>query len=96
MRIDNLQLAIPSIKDSLKSEKVSGPSFGDFLKSAIKGVNEMQLKSTEMTKKFVTGEIGDIHQVMIASEKAGIALQFTIQIRNRLLESYQEIMRMQM
>ncbi|MEE2754693.1 MAG: flagellar hook-basal body complex protein FliE, partial [Candidatus Latescibacterota bacterium] len=46
-------------------------------------------------KAFVGGEITDLHQVMIAGQEAGIALDLMIEIRNRVMESFQEIMRIQ-
>jgi flagellar hook-basal body complex protein FliE len=67
----------------------------DFLNDAIKETNELQLESEQLNQAFAMGMNDNLHQVMIASEKADIALQFTIQIRNKLLEAYQEIMRMQ-
>lgn len=101
MKIENGLLninTISSISNSSKTEKLqhSEAAFGDFLKKALDQVNKLNIEGEEMTKKLVTGEIEDIHQVMIATEKASIALQFTIQVRNKLVEAYQEIMRMQM
>ena len=49
-----------------------------------------------MTNKLITGEVEDLHQVMIAAQKASITLDLTIQVRNKVVEAYQEIMRMQM
>lgn len=48
-----------------------------------------------MAARLAVGEVTDIHQVMIAAEKANIALQLTISIRNQVIEAYQEIGRMQ-
>lgn len=69
-------------------------SFSDFLKEALNKVNNLQLQALEDDKKLVTGEIDDINKVMIDAVKADIALQLTIQIKNKVLEAYQEIMRM--
>lgn len=71
-----------------------GVSFMDFLNNAISDVNKLQLEAEELNEAFAAGKNDNIHQVMIAAEKADIALQFTIQIRNKILEAYQEIMRM--
>jgi flagellar hook-basal body complex protein FliE len=48
-----------------------------------------------LTEDFAAGRTDNIHQVMIAAEKSDIALQFTMQIRNKILDAYNEIMRMQ-
>ncbi|MBM3276231.1 MAG: flagellar hook-basal body complex protein FliE, partial [Candidatus Sericytochromatia bacterium] len=58
-------------------------------------VNAQSLYSREMQEAFAAGENVELHDVMIASEKAGIAVQLTTQIRNKLLEAYQEMSRMQ-
>jgi flagellar hook-basal body complex protein FliE len=47
-----------------------------------------------MTEDFAIGKNNNIHEVMIAAEKAGLSLKFLMQIRNKLLDAYQEIMRM--
>ena len=72
------------------------PSFSDTLQNAFTKVNDMQIHAGEMTKAFATGQTSDIHSVMIAGEQATIALQMTTQIRNKVVDAYQEIMRMSM
>ncbi len=72
-----------------------GLDFGELLKKSIYKVNQLLKESDEMASKFITGEVENLHQVMIAAEKADLALQLTITIRNKLLDSYNEIMRMQ-
>jgi flagellar hook-basal body complex protein FliE len=69
-------------------------SFADFLYNAVSDVNKLQLESERLNEAFAAGKIDNIHQVTIAAEKADIALQFTVQIRNKIMEAYQEIMRM--
>lgn len=72
-----------------------GANFADFLKNAIGNVNSSISESQEMQQKLVTGQIDDIHSVMIAAEKADLALQYTLAIRNKVMDAYTEIMRMQ-
>lgn len=78
-----------------KSNEVQ-TKFADFLKDSIKEVNDAQLTSDNLTNKLIRGENVDLHNVMIASEKANIMLQATMEIRNKVIDAYQEIMRMQM
>ncbi len=73
----------------------SKTSFEDLFKDALDKVNELQVQADEYNKLFATGQVDNIHQVMIASEKAQIAMQFTLSIRNQVLDAYKEIMRMQ-
>lgn len=75
--------------------KAQGTTFADFLNNALSEVNKLQLESESLNEAFAMGKIDNLHQVTIAAEKADIALQFTMQIRNKILDAYQEIMRMQ-
>lgn len=70
--------------------------FKTMLANALDTVNAAQKESTLMTHKLITGEVEDLHQVMIAAQKASITLDLTVQVRNKVVEAYQEIMRMQM
>ncbi|WP_088041229.1 flagellar hook-basal body complex protein FliE [Bacillus sp. EAC] len=70
--------------------------FANFLKDSIKEVNDAGLASNDLTNKLVRGENVDLHNVMIASEKSSIMLQTTMEIRNKVIDAYQEMMRMQM
>lgn len=74
--------------------KSEGVSFAEFLNNAVSDVNNLQLESERLNEDFAMGKNDNIHQVMIAAEKAEIALQFTLQVRNKILDAYQEIMRM--
>lgn len=69
-------------------------SFGTFLKDAIQEVNHKQIESDVMTKKLIMGENVDLHNVMITAQKATIALNATMEVRNKVVEAYQEIIRM--
>ncbi|AHD05963.1 flagellar hook-basal body complex protein FliE [Paenibacillus larvae] len=69
--------------------------FGSFLLDAIDDLNKQQLSVDDMNQKFVKGEITDIHQLMVASEKASLGLELAVQVRNKAIEAYQDIMRIQ-
>lgn len=72
-----------------------GTSFKQMVKDAIGEVNSIQNQSDQLAEKLATGEIEDVHQAMIAMQKAKLALDLTIQVRNKVIEAYQEVMRMQ-
>lgn len=78
-----------------QGESGQGLSFSQMLQSALDGVNQSLQQADVMAARLAVGEVTDIHQVMIAAEKANIALQLTISIRNQVIEAYQEIGRMQ-
>ncbi|WP_372869076.1 flagellar hook-basal body complex protein FliE [Planomicrobium okeanokoites] len=73
--------------------KVEG--FGEIFKQAIQNVNQTQKASDKLTSDLATGQVENIHEVMIASEKASLSLELTMQVRNKVVEAYQEVMRMQ-
>ncbi len=85
----------PGISPSTNSRTESDPSFKDTLKEAIQQINTLQEEAGEMTRQFVTGEVTDLHQVMVATEKARVALELMLEIRNKMVDAYKEIMRMQ-
>lgn len=86
-----------SAKSHVNEAKVDEPvkSFGEFLVDSLKKANELELESEKLNAALAAGRIEDISQVVVASQKAEIALQLTLQLRNRATQAYQEIMRMQ-
>ena len=65
------------------------------LKSYFHGVDHQIKETDEKVKAFAVGERHDLHEIMIASEKSSLSFKLLMQIRNKLLEAYNEIMRMQ-
>ncbi len=83
----------PSI--SRPDPDIDGPSFGDVLKQSLDEVMNLQKTAGQKTQDLVTGDIQDIHEVMIAVEEASVAFQLTMQVRNQILRAYRELTRMQ-
>jgi flagellar hook-basal body complex protein FliE len=74
---------------------VDGPSFADMLGQAVGKVNETQQASNQLAKAFEIGQSGvDLTDVMIASQKASVSFQAMTQVRNKLVQAYQDIMQM--
>jgi len=70
--------------------------FAQTLMDVLKEVNESQLNAGQVKNDFMTGQHGvDIHDLKIAMERASISMNLTMQVRNKLLDAYQEITRMQ-
>lgn len=92
--VGSLGFGALSPKPASPQSEVAG-SFKDMFDDALGQVNKLQLDSDNSIANFAAGNITDIHDVMIAVEKASISMQYTLQIRNKMLEAYQEIMRMQ-
>jgi flagellar hook-basal body complex protein FliE len=74
--------------------RAPGAGFADTLHNALKQVSAVQAHSGEMQVAFERGQVTDIAQVMLARQEAGVAFEATLQVRNRLLTAYQDIMRM--
>lgn len=81
--------------DSVTNSKEAGPSFADTLKEAVNSVNQLNLDADSKAQALATGKTDDIAGVMIATEKADIALRAMVQVRNKIIDAYQEIMKMQ-
>jgi flagellar hook-basal body complex protein FliE len=62
----------------------------------MKDVNELQLKADDSIEKMVSGEITDVHQVMTAVEEANTAFNMMMEIRNKVMDAYQEVLRMRL
>lgn len=79
----------------LPAARPDSDSFGKIFKDLISETNDLQTDAAKIAEKFALGEVADIHEVMVAAEKAGVAFELVMAIRNKLVEAYQELMRMQ-
>jgi len=84
-----------------KSVRIGGerkdvPSFKETLKETMKNVNDMQVKADKSIEKMVAGEITDVHQVMSAVQEANVAFNMMMEIRNKVMDAYQEVLRMRL
>jgi flagellar hook-basal body complex protein FliE len=75
--------------------KEAGKSFGNVLQGIMKDINKLQLNADEAIAKVQLDNTGSIHEAMIALEKADLSFRTMMQVRNKILDAYQEIMRMQ-
>lgn len=80
---------------SISNSSGAGKSFADTLKDAVGSVNEMQVSADKMAQNLATGKTDNVADVMIAAEKADIALKVMVQVRNKIIDAYQEVMKMQ-
>ena len=88
---------IGSIKDlgkELGTREAAAPGFQDQLKDFIQSVNSEMQTSEKVSEDFAAGRINNIHETMVAAEKAAIAFRLVGSIRNQFLEAYHEVMRM--
>jgi flagellar hook-basal body complex protein FliE len=72
-----------------------GKSFSDILSKSFEKVNQQQVQADTAVKELVSGRSKNIHETMLAVERADASLKLAMQVRNKILEAYKEIMRMQ-
>ncbi|WP_379151315.1 flagellar hook-basal body complex protein FliE [Paenibacillus sp. sgz5001063] len=90
--IKPLAMKTPSAESSPVAD--SGQSFSSYLQDALNQVADQEQQAKDMSNKFVLGEV-NIDEAMISSQQALLSLQLTTQVRNKVIEAYQEIMRTQ-
>ena len=74
--------------------KVGQPTFFDSVKNALDGVNDAQQKSTAMSDAFDRGEEVPLTDVVLSMQKSSLAFEATLQVRNKVMKAYEEIMNM--
>jgi flagellar hook-basal body complex protein FliE len=77
------------------ADKSGGTSFADILKNSFEQVNEHQSQADQAIRELVAGRSKNIHETMLAIERADSSLKLMMQVRNKVLDAYREIMRMQ-
>lgn len=85
-----------TLNDSKDSNENSQVNFGQILADKLSEVNDKQVSAQEISKQFVEGDDVDVHQVMLSTEEAKLSLDLAIQVRNKLVDAYQELSKMQL
>lgn len=91
-------MGVPGAIDAKKTGSAAdggGPSFADTLAESLNKVNDLQKEADAAIEDFATGKTRNIHETMIAVNKADLAFRLTMQVRNKIVEAYQEVMRTQ-
>ena len=83
----------PALKQPSAANKA--PGFGRMLAQAIEDVNQKHVEADQAVADLVAGKSQDVHNVMIATQKADIGFQLLMQVRNKIVGAYEQIMRMQ-
>jgi flagellar hook-basal body complex protein FliE len=87
--------AIAGLKKTDSGAPEAGGSFGNILKDSIEKVNKIQTEADRAIEGLASGEVKNVHETMIAIEKANLSFNMMLQVRNKLLAAYEEVMRMQ-
>lgn len=95
MKIGDIKGFNPQLAKLTEIEKSKDDSFGDMFTDFVKGVNMDQQESKQITKDFLTGKDVELHEVMVAGQKAKTSLDLLMELRNKSLDMYKELTRMQ-
>jgi len=95
MKIDSVMLDRFSEGTKIQNNEQSKVSFSDVLKDSIQKVTELEKEADNEVEKLAKMESQDIHNTMMAIEKADLTFQMMMQIRNKIISAYEEIMRIQ-
>jgi len=87
----------PDLKNVVMSPGAAdqGKTFSDILRNSVDKVNEMQVQADTAIKELVAGRSKNIHETLLTIERADTSLKLMMQVRNKILDAYREIMRMQ-
>jgi len=90
--LQNIKSALPTFNSV---EKTSGKEFKNLMSGLVEEVKNNQAESNRLTEQLITGGDVELHEVMIAGEKAKTSLQLLMEIRNKALDMYKELTRIQ-
>lgn len=88
-------LPLPPLAQPSKLDSASTDSFQKLLSDAVESLNKLQAEADASAARLAAGEPVELHEVLLANERASIAFQLAMQVRNKIVEAYQEVMRMQ-
>jgi flagellar hook-basal body complex protein FliE len=92
--INGIEMLNVTKMEGLKTEGFSRTDFADWLGQGVQSVNQDIQAADQAVRQLAVGETDNLHQVMISLSKAQTSFELAVQVRNRLLEGFQEIMRM--
>ncbi len=96
MQVNPFVAPLPPAQHKEKEAGLSaGFNFADLLTDALYKANKEQVNAAEATEGLISGNIEDLHQLMLVTEQAKLSLHLTVQVTNKLIDAYREISRMQ-
>lgn len=81
---------------STGANSAAGGSFSSALQSAMHNVQTSGAEASHMMEQFMAGDAVDLHNVALAGQKAGLQFEMLLQVRNKVVQAYQEVMRLQL
>lgn len=93
--LSSLQLQRNLSVENLSKKDDEKISFGEYLKSVLQYTDQLQKEADQATRELVSGNLENLHDLMIATEQAQLSLQLTVQVVNKVIQAYQDVYRMQ-
>jgi len=93
--VNVVQAAVASVTPTQSANGTTGVGFGEWLGQQMTSTNSQLVKADDGIRKLALGEADSLHQIMINLEEAKLSFELVVQVRNKLLDAYQELMRMQ-
>ena len=88
------QIRAPQATGTAGATSSGSPGFAGALQSALAGVNSSQTRADQLSEAYDKGQVTDVAKVMLARQEAGVGFEATLQVRNKLLSAYQDIMKL--
>ena len=88
------EIRAPNISP-IQKESSSGETFGEILAESIRQVNNLETQADDAIKNLIVGEAGNVHETLIALQRAEISMRMLVEVRSKVISAYQEVMRMQ-
>ena len=95
IRPETLPSALPADSGLSTGASGAGGSFTNMLDGLVSSVGAKEATANDLTRQVLLGQSGSLHQSVIAMQEASVAFSLMVQVRNKLVDSYQELMRMQ-
>jgi flagellar hook-basal body complex protein FliE len=89
-----LSALTPTLPNKSSTPAAGGADFGDVLKQAVSSLGQLGAQADASTMSLASGQPIDIHEVMLNTEQASLGFSMALQVRNKLVDAYQEVMRM--
>jgi flagellar hook-basal body complex protein FliE len=93
--LDEITKSKTSNVPKINPAPTQGASFADALKQAVSDTNQLQQVADKKMQELATGKSQNIHETMLAVEKADVSLRLMLQVRNKIIDAYHEVMKMQ-
>lgn len=96
MNVSGINNVLPSAVNKSAAAEKSEFNFKDVINQEIDKINNKWIEADKLTQGFMAGDVNNLHSVLIATDEARLSLELAIQVRNKVIESYKEIINMQL